>query len=120
MTNRFWLHFLLSTILQVLVFLLIETFWKNIKLNEVMLLSSLIISWLGAPILALQYKDGQFVGRFMIATTLQMLSVLSVIMAIAYVKIPYALGHAMALLCYFVIHLVLQSAYLIHFSKHHS
>jgi hypothetical protein len=74
---------------------------------------SLAVLLVGSFIVLFKLKPDQFVGRFMIATTVQMLAALSFILALSYKKIPDSFELALGLLVSFILGLAWQSAYLI-------
>ncbi len=99
--------------LQLGFFLFSSSVYPDVPNHPVLFLSSVFISLIGALILFLNYKKEQFVGRFMIATTFQMMAMLAIILALSYKKIPDALLNAMLLLGYFLILLIVQSIALV-------
>ena len=107
--NKIFRFLSLSILLQLIVFILMKMMTNLQDIPSLLLSFNLVIILIGAAVLFVKAKKEQFVGRFMIATTFQMLSVLSVILAFAYKKIDRSFEIALWLLVFFLVHLIYQS-----------
>lgn len=114
--NKKWAFTGAAVTLQLVLHFTIQLFYTG-SLSQFFLICLLGIALVGSGILFLKAKEDQFVGRFMIATTVQMLSALSIIAAIVYLKVQDSFKQALLFIFCFIGHLVLQSVYLVRQSK---
>jgi hypothetical protein len=102
---------------QTIIYFIVKALAPQLIFINLLFGFSITIILIGALILFLKAKQDQFVGRFMLATTFQMIAVLSLVLAFSYKKTVDALPHALWLLAFFITHLIYQSLYLIRQSK---
>lgn len=85
--------------------------------DQAKLVVAVIYSWfvlmVGTGLTTIGVKGTDIVGRFMIATTVQMMGILAFVLALWYKKIPSALELALFLLVTFLVGMVFQSIYLV-------
>ena len=87
----------------------------NLRMTLISDVVLLFVFLIGTPIVTggLKKEKEAFVGSFLILTTLQMLSVMSVLGAFVYVKIPGFREVSLQMVSVFVIILIVQSYFLI-------
>lgn len=98
----------------------LNVFPFNFRLTLISDFALLFIFLLGVPIVSVGLKkkeDGGFVGSFLILTTVQMLSTLSVLGAFVYTQVPQFREISLQLISVFIILLIVQSIFLIKLVK---
>lgn len=117
--NKNLVFTLVALFVQLMAFFITRLFYTSSE-QTFFLYCLLGLVGVGSAILFVKSKPSQFIGRFMIATTVQMLSALSIIAATVYLKIPESFKQALLFILCFVIHLLLQSVYLVHQTRKHT
>lgn len=103
-----------------LLLVYLNVFPFNFRLTLISDFALLFIFLLGVPIVSVGLKkkeEGGFVGSFLILTTIQMLSTLSVLGAFVYTKVPQFREISLQLISVFIILLIVQSIFLIKLVK---
>lgn len=103
-----------------LLLVYLKVFPFNFRLTLISDFALLFIFLLGVPIVSVGLKkkeEGGFVGSFLILTTIQMLSTLSVLGAFVYTKVPQFREISLQLVSVFIILLIVQSIFLIKLVK---
>lgn len=98
----------------------LNVFPFNFRLTLISDFALLFIFLLGVPIVSVGLKkkeEGGFVGSFLILTTVQMLSTLSVLGAFVYTQVPQFREISLQLISVFIILLIVQSIFLIKLVK---
>ncbi|MBI1836344.1 MAG: hypothetical protein HYR91_03665 [Flavobacteriia bacterium] len=119
-TKKYTLFFLIVAISIIGADLFLSPFlFPHISLRSITVLDSIILFLfiLGTIIIApgLKKEPKNFVGRFLVLTTVQMLSVLAVFAAVIYVKFPDAQTVVLHSLSVFILLMVAQSLLLLKF-----
>lgn len=118
-TTRFVPLVVLLLVVHILLVYL-NVFPFNFRLTLISDFALLFIFLLGVPIVSVGLKkkeEGGFVGSFLILTTVQMLSTLSVLGAFVYTQIPQFREISLQLISVFIILLIVQSIFLIKLVK---
>ncbi|MBU2018425.1 MAG: hypothetical protein KJ941_02155 [Bacteroidetes bacterium] len=108
---------IIAILVQVAIYILAKIIAPQLIHINLLFGFTIAIIFIGALVLFLNAKQDEFVGRFMIVTTFQMIAALSIILAFSYKKTVDALPHALWLLAFFLSHLVYQSIYLVQQNK---
>ena len=118
-TTRFVPLVVLLLVVHILLVYL-NVFPFNFRLTLISDFALLFIFSLGVPIVSVGLKkkeEGGFVGSFLILTTVQMLSTLSVLGAFVYTQVPQFREISLQLISVFIILLIVQSIFLIKLVK---
>lgn len=118
-TTRFVPLVVLLLVVHILLVYL-NVFPFNFRLTLISDFALLFIFLLGVPIVSVGLKkkeEGGFVGSFLILTTVQMLSTLSVLGAFVYTQVPQFREISLQLISVFIILLIVQSIFLIKLVK---
>ncbi len=118
-TTRFVPLVVLLLVVHILLVYL-NVFPFNFRLTLISDFALLFIFSLGVPIVSVGLKkkeEGGFVGSFLILTTVQMLSALSVLGAFVYTQVPQFREISLQLISVFIILLIVQSIFLIKLVK---